>query len=335
MIRAGIVGLGWWGQNLVRSMREQADVLRFTVAHTRRAEPAAAFCREHDLRWVGDLDALLGDASLDAVVFATPHSGHAAQVIRAAAAGKHVFVEKPFTLSVADAAAAIAATERAGVVLAVGFNRRFHPSMGRLRAAVREGRLGTIVTVISEQSALHGLNLAADAWRAVPDETPAGAMTQVGVHQIDGMIDLLGRIRAVSAIVTRRAAPHGDDTTTLSLQFDSGATGLLFCSVAATPHYRMAVYGTRGLAEVLGHQMPMFRLTPAADPGALHAGPPEVVETTGFNMLTAELTEFGRCAAERRPFSTPLSEILHGVEVFEAVQRAAQTGETVRVGSGG
>lgn len=333
MIRAAIVGLGWWGKNLVNAARAHPDLMRFTAAHTRHAEPAAAFCAEHGLRWVGAYDALLADASIDAVVLATPHSAHASQVIRAASAGKSVFVEKPFTLTVAEAHAAIDAADRAGVTLAVGFNRRFHPSMGRLRQAVREGRLGAIVTVLSEQSALHGLHLTEDAWRSDPGETPAGAMTQVGVHQIDGMIDLLGPIREVTCLTAQRAAVFGgEDTTALLLSFASGATGLLSCSVVATPNYRMAVYGTQGLAEVLGHQMGMFRLTPSADPGQLATAPPQMVETPPFNMLAAELAEFARCVADRRPFPTPLSEILHGVEVFEATLRSAATHAAVRVG---
>jgi predicted dehydrogenase len=231
MIRAAIVGLGWWGRNLVNAVRGHHQVIRFVAAHTRHAEPVAGFCREHDLRWVGDFDEMLADPTLDAVVLATPHSAHAAQVVRAVGAGKSVFVEKPFTLNVADARAAIEASEQAGVVLAVGFNRRFHPSMVRLRNVLREGRLGTVVTVLSEQSALHGLHLTADAWRARPDETPAGAMTQVGVHQIDGMIDLVGPIREVTCLTAHRAAPFGgDDTTALLLSFANGASGLLSCS---------------------------------------------------------------------------------------------------------
>lgn len=331
MIRAAIVGLGWWGRNLVKAVREHGDLIRFTAAHTRNPAPVADFCRERGLRWVGDLGAILADPAIDAVVFATPHSAHAQQVLRAAAAGKSVFVEKPFTLSVADAAAAIEAAEHAGIVLAVGFNRRFHPSMGQLRHAVRE-RLGTIVSITAEQTALHGLALTSDAWRADPDESPAGAMTAIGVHLVDGMIDLLGRIREVTALTARRAAPHGgDDTTSVLLSFASGATGHLFCSVTATPNYRVAVYGTQGLGEVLSHAMHTFRLTPSADPGQLSAATPEVTETRGFNMLAAELTEFARCVAEHRPFPTPLSDILHGVQVFEAIAQSAATHRTVQV----
>jgi predicted dehydrogenase len=332
MIRAAIVGLGWWGKNLVNAVRDQGDLIRFTTAHTRNAAPVADFCREHGLRWAADLDAVLGDPAIDAVVFATPHSAHTEQVLRAAAAGKAVFMEKPFTLSVAEAVAAIEAAERAGIVLAVGFNRRFHPSMGHLRRAVREQLLGTVVTVTAEQTALWGLQLTADAWRAQASEAPAGAMTAIGVHLVDGMIDLLGRIQEVTALTARRAAPHGDgDTTSVLLSFASGATGHLFCSITAAPNYRMAVYGTQGLGEVLGHPMSTFRLTPAPDPGQLSGAPPEVIETPGFNMLTAELLEFARCVTEHRPFPTPLSDILHGVEVFEAIVQSAATHRTVRV----
>jgi predicted dehydrogenase len=330
MIRAAIVGLGWWGQNLVNSV-SGSEAIRFTVAHTRTQASAAGFCLEAELRWVGSLDEVLSDDAIDAVVFATPHTQHPEQVIQASGAGKHVFVEKPFSLSVADGLHARAAADAAGVVLAVGFNRRFHPSMVLLRQAVRSGRLGTLVTISAEQTALHGISMATDAWRARPEEAPAGAMTAIGVHLVDGMIDLFGPIRSIYAQVARRAAPLADDTTDILLRFANGASGHIFCSTAATPHYRMAVYGTEGFAEILGHPMTTFRLVPARG-GATHgAGVSEVTETAGFNMLTAELEAFAGCITARRPFVTPLDEIMHGVSVFEAVAESAARGQAVAV----
>ncbi len=330
MIRAAILGLGWWGQNLVNSVRS-SQTIRFTTAHTRNQDPAAAFCRERGLRWVADFETILRDPEIDAVVLATPHSLHVEQITRAAAAGKHVFVEKPFALSVADATAALDAAAKAGIVLGVGFNRRFHPSMGLLRGAVREKRLGTIVTISAEQTALHGLALTEDAWRAQPDESPGGAMTAIGVHLVDGMIDLLGPVRDVFCRVGRRAATYADDTTDILLGFENGASGHIFCSVAATPNYRMAVYGTGGFAEILGHPMAIFRLIPAIAGEHRTTAPPEVTETPGFNMLTAELEAFAASVAVGTPFPTPLSEILHGVEVFEAILRSAATGAVAKV----
>jgi predicted dehydrogenase len=329
MIRAAIVGLGWWGQNLVNSVRG-SDAIHFTTAHTRTQATVAAFCSDAGLRWAGSLDAILDARDIDAVVFATPHTQHAEQVIRAARAGKHVFVEKPFSLSLAAATRARKAADTAGIVLAVGFNRRFHPSMGLLRGAIASGRLGTLVTINAEMTALHGITMAPEAWRARPDEAPAGAMTAIGVHLIDGMIDLFGPIRQVYAEVARRAAPLADDTTDILLRFENGASGHIFCSTAATPHYRMAVYGTEGFAEVLGHPMTTFRLVPAG--GGVHgAGEAEVTETTGFNMLTAELEAFAASIVTGRPFPTPLDQIMHGVAVFEAVAASAARGEKVAV----
>ena len=331
MIRAAIVGLGWWGQNLVNSVRN-SEAIRFTTAHTRTQATTASFCTEAGLQWVPSLDAILADKTIDAVVFATPHTQHTDQVVRAAAAGKHVFVEKPFSLSVTDGQRARQAAASAGIVLAVGFNRRFHPSMQRLRDAIRSGRLGTLVTISAEQTALHGISMAADAWRVRPDEAPAGAMTAIGVHLVDGMIDLFGPIQSVYAQVARRAAPLADDTTDILLRFANGASGHIFCSTAATPHYRMAVYGTAGFAEILGHPMATFRLVPAGI-GAVHGGgPPEVTETPGFNMLTAELEAFATSIASGQEFPTPMDQIMHGVAVFEAVATSAACGEAVTVG---
>jgi predicted dehydrogenase len=328
MIRAAIVGLGRWGKNLVNGAAE-SQALRFTTANTRTRQTAEAFCRERSLRWTSDLDEVLRDPAIDAVVFATPHSQHPEQVRRAAAAGKHVFVEKPFAMGLADADQMLEAAAKAGIVLAVGFNRRFHPSMVRLRDTVRAGRLGSIVTISAEQTALHGLDQPATAWRAQPEESPGGAMTAIGVHLVDGMIDLLGPIESVFAQVSRRGGGVADDTTDVLLTFENGASGHIFCSTVATPHYRMAIYGTDGLAEILGHQMAAFRFT-ASHEGT--AADPETVETGGFNMLTAELESFAASIESNRPFPTPLPDIRHGVAVFEAILRSVASGRPAGVG---
>lgn len=332
MIRAAIVGLGWWGQNLVNSVRD-SEAIRFTLAHTRHRETAEPFCAKAGLRWVGSLDAVLDDPEIDAVVFATPHTQHTDQVIKSASAGKHVFIEKPFSLSVSDAQRALEAAEKAGIVLGVGFNRRFHPSMARLREVVRAGRLGVPVTISGEQTALHGLSLTQDGWRAQAHESPVGAMTAIGVHLVDGMIDLMGRVSSVFASVARRAAPHSDDTTDILLRFANGASGHIFCSTAATPNYRLAVYGTGGFAEILGHPMTTFRLVPTGGADRLGTGTPEVTETPAFNMLTAELQAFATAITSHLPFPTPLGDILHGVEVFEAIARSVSEGRMISLTS--
>jgi predicted dehydrogenase len=155
-------------------------------------------------------------------------------------------------------------------------------------------------------------------------------MTAIGVHLVDGMIDLMGRVREVRAVVTRRASAHADDTTTLLLTFENRTTGQVFCSTVTPPNYRFAVYGSGGFAEVLGFSLQTFRRVQAI-PHEQASGAPEVVDTPGFNMLTAELEAFAASVAKGTPFPTPLADILHGVEVFEAVLRSAASGAVERV----
>src|SRR5947209_16761032 len=194
MIRAAIVGLGRWGRTLVGAVQGQSAAIRFTAGHTRTRSKAEAFCAEHGIALRDSLDAILADPAIDAVVFATPHSEHGAQVEEAAAAGKHVFMEKPFTLDRKSAARALDAVARAGVVLGVAYPRRFHPGMKELKTRIDDGRLGTVAHCHGEQNAPAGLFMDPRSWRADPKEAPAGAMTASGVHNLDAMIHLFGPI---------------------------------------------------------------------------------------------------------------------------------------------
>src|SRR5258707_492101 len=231
MIRAAIVGLGRWGRSLVASVQGKSKDLRFVLAHTRTRATAEDFCRSQELALVDSYDQLLADPNVDAVVLATPHSLHEDQIKRAAAAGKHIHVEKPITLDYPTAKSAVEATRRAGVMLAVGFCRRFHPSIGGVRQRLRDGRLGNLVCMVGQHTTSSSTFIPAGNWRADPDEAPAGAMTAVGLHSLDHMIEFAGRVRDVQCITARHGSGQADDTTILLLRFESGVTGTLFCSV--------------------------------------------------------------------------------------------------------
>ena len=331
MLRAAIVGLGWWGRNLVGAVQGKTGDIGFTVGCTRSPDKAAQFCREHSIRLVDDYAAILADSEVDAVVIATPPSEHGRQARLAADAGKHVFVEKPFTLTARSANEVLATAAAKGVVVAAGFNRRFHPSMTELRTRIRDGRLGIIEGCLFEHTAPGGANIRPDEWRADQGETPAGAMTGIGIHIVDGLIDLFGPIREVHCIVTRRVAPLVDDTTAVLVKHRNGVSGVFFCSFVTVPSYRLAVYGSKGFAEIARPTQDEFRFAPLPDPneGHLAASDVEVIVTPGFDTLQAELREFAAAIRERRPYPIPADEILHGVEVFEAIAASARSGQPV------
>lgn len=334
MLRAAIVGLGRWGKSLVRAVEGNEDEIRFVAATTRTPASAEAFCRERGLPLRGSLDDILADPDIDAVVLATPHSQHESQVIATAQAGKHVFVEKPITLDRASADRAVAATRRAGVMLAVGFCRRFHPSLGDVREYLQNGRLGDLVSIVGQQTSGTSAFMPAENWRVDPRESPAGAMTAVGVHLLDHMIELAGRVSEVHCISSRRHGGPDEDTTSVMLRFVSGVTGMIFCSTATTAHYNFAVYGTRGLAEITRTNLQSFRFVPAPDgppEGHVTAPPAEVREHPGFHMLNAELVAFARCIREGTPYPVAIDEVLHGVSVFDAIVESARSGRIVPV----
>jgi predicted dehydrogenase len=334
MVRAAIVGLGRWGRSLVSAVQAKSPDIRFVLAHSRTRASAEEFCRQHDLIWVENYEQVLAERGVDAVVLATPHSQHERQIIAAAAAGKHIHVEKPITLTRASADAAVAAAQDARVVLAVGFCRRFHPSVAELRRRLRSGQLGPVVAMVAQHTTSTGQFVPPDNWRASPREAPGGAFTAVGVHSLDHMIEFGGRIRDVRCVTGRYIAGPSDDTTTIMLTFGSGATGLIFCSVATATNFSFSLYGTKALAEISGPNLQTFRFVPGstqAPTGPVTAPPGEAVEHTGFDMLHAELTEFARSIREQRAYPVPLADVLHGMSVFDAIVRSAHSNSIEKV----
>lgn len=326
MLNAAIVGLGWWGKVLVKSVQGKSERIRFVAGATRTPGKADAFAAEVGIALRPSLADLLADPAVDAVVLATPHKDHEAQVIAAARAGKHVFVEKPFTMTLAGAQAAVKAVDEAGVVLGLGHNRRFHPNMRRLREMVRGGGLGIILHVETTLTGPNGLFLPKDSWRVDPEQSPAGGMAGLGIHLVDGMIDLFGPIEAVICQSVNRAAPSGmQDTTSVLLRFESGQTGMLTALNSTANTYRFAVYGSKGVAEIRGTGLDEMIVTPAPDaPLSGHATPkpPEVFRETGVDTANLELEAFARAVAGDAPFPIPRADILHGVAVFETIARA-------------
>ena len=334
MLRAAIIGPGWWGKTLVTAVQGKSDAITFVAAATRTPAKVEEFCRQHGLKLLADYEAALADPDIDAVVLATPHSQHGDQVRCAAAAGKHVFCEKPFTLTADDARRAVDAATKVGIVLAVGFNRRFHPSLQEMKRRVRDGAFGAVETCIGEQTAGAGATIQPGYWRADPSETPAGAMAGIGIHTVDTMIHLFGRITEAHCITARRAAPHVDDTTTVLVKFAEGIAGTFFCSLTTVPNYRFAVYGSKAFAEILKPNLDEFRFAPVPDPklGHLASMQPEVKQTSGFDTLFSELTTFAACIRDKKIYPVPLDEVVHGVEVFEAIAQSSKDGKPVKVG---
>lgn len=324
MINAAIVGLGRWGQIMVNSVQGKSESIQFTAGVTRTVSKVVSYAEEKGFALGDDYAAVLADPAIDAVVLATPHTQHAEQIEQAAAAGKHVFVEKPFTLTAASAAQAVRAAEEAKIVLSLGHNRRFMPSWTELKTRIDNGSLGTILHAETNFSGNGGLTYQPGGWRADRKESPAGGMGGMGIHQVDTLIGLFGRIVEVHCLSIRRAVSIDvDDTTSMLFRFENGMTGYLGTFAATVHTQTVRVFGSKGSAEI--RQERNFEFRPIE-------GEAEAIDFGPFDKERAELEAFAAAVTDGAPYPLPAAEAIHGIEVFEAVIKSAETGATVSVG---
>jgi predicted dehydrogenase len=319
MIRCAIAGLGRWGRALVEAARVSSR-LKITRAVETDLERVRPFCEERGIALTGSFDAILADPAVDAILLATPHSLHRAQVIAAAVARKQVFCEKPLALRRADAREMFEACRTAKVVLAVGHNRRFWPSMRALREIAASGELGTILHIEGHNSNENS-NAVLGGWRLSPEESPGGGLTGAGLHVLDGFTSLVGPARRIYARFNpREAGPPQLDTAMLAIDFENGVTGTL-ATVRATPFYwRVHVFGTKGSAEVLDEVTLVLRKAGTA---------PDQIRYPAADSLAAEFDAFADAVEGRHPFPVPEADVLATLSAFEAALRSMQSGQPV------
>jgi predicted dehydrogenase len=325
MLNAAIVGLGRWGQRLVDAVSTPpGSGIRFTHAVARTPANATSFCSRHGLALSHDYESILRNGEIGAVVLATPHSQHADQVIRAARAGKSVFVEKPFTLDVDSALAAADACRKAGIVLALGHNRRFLPAVGEMKRVLQSGALGEILHAEGAFSGSFGLAYPPGVWRATQEESPAGGMTAMGIHIIDAFIHLVGRVSSVRCESHRKVLSVDlDDTTSALVRFESGATGYLSTLTATGRIVRVQVFGTRGWLHLLDHHI----LERCDIDGRVTR-----TEFAPVDIERLELEAFAEAVAGKTSYPVTPDQAVHGIAVMQAaIHSAARDGERVGI----
>jgi predicted dehydrogenase len=324
MLRAAIYGLGRWGNRLLESVRE-SDKIRITTGISRDPSRHADLAQRTGIRIVKSYASVLKNPEIDAVVLATPHSQHCAQVVQAAAAGKHVFVEKPFTLTRKTAERAVDACREAGVTLALGFNRRFSPAFVEMVRRIEAGEIGDVVHVEGQNSGPTGHSLKTGNWRATRKEAPGGGMTARGIHALDCMIRIAGPVTRVYARSQKRALPADidmDDTTALLLDFQRGATGSVTAVFVTGDYWRLAAFGTNGWLEIRSD-------TELVSRGL--SGAPERTPFETIDRERAELEAFADAVAARQPFLVPPQEMVNGIAVLESIERSSARGRPIEI----
>jgi len=321
-VRLGVVGLGWFGGVLVESARSSgvADVV---ACYARTEETRAAFAEKHGCRAVGDLAEMLADPGIDGLLIATPHSTHADIAVRTVEAGKHVFVEKPLALTVADTKRVAEAASRADVVVQVGHNRRRQPANRRIKAMIDAGELGTVLQLDGMHTAAGGHKPDLPAWRKDPAECPFGGMTALGVHTVDTFHYFMGPAKRVTLFSTRI---HGfndlDEATTVLVEYESGQVASINTTYFAPPVVGLAVFGSDAAAWNEEDGKRLFTQA-RSDPTRSE----QEVET--LDTLVDEIAEFARCIRGEGVPETGVAEAIEVAAVLEAIGRSIESGSSV------
>ena len=326
-----MIGLGWWGKKMTAVLQRAKDEIEIVCA----AEPNAAgaeFAAANGFKhYASDKDAMK-HPGVEAVILATPHSLHAGQIERAAAAGLHIFCEKPLALTRKGAEAAVNACKSRNLVLGMGHERRWEPPVAEMLAKARTGQLGRIQQVEGNFSHDKFTTLDASNWRLNAAEAPAGGMTATGIHLTDLATALLGPARdlRVSCEQLSSSIPQGD-TMSAHIRFKGGGTAYVSASLAMPFISRFAVFGSKGWIEIRDKahvEAPAGWVVTSAIAG----GPITVTEVPPAEPVKDNLVAFASAVQGQAPYPISGGDMISNIAILEAIiASAAHDGAIVAV----
>jgi predicted dehydrogenase len=248
-VRVGCLGMGWWS-DVLADAATRSGALRIVSCYTRSDPKKEAFAAKYGCRPAPSYEAMLADPEVEAVINTTPNNVHLETTQAAARAGKHVFLDKPIANTVADGRALTDACRAAGVVLALGYQRRRESHFRWIRSQIDGGVFGTLVNAEANISRDRLGKIDLSSWRYTAAGMPGGVMLQIGIHYTDVLEYLMGPIVAVSGRVAQLVLPGDNpDVASLILEHESGALSTVNASYAsASEYYLLNVYGKQATA---------------------------------------------------------------------------------------
>jgi predicted dehydrogenase len=321
-VKVAMIGLGWWGRKMTAVLKTAADDIEIVCA----AEPdpaGAEFAAANGLKhYASDRDAMR-QPGVEAVILATPHSLHAEQIERAAAAGLHIFCEKPLALTREGAEAAVKACKAKSLVLGMGHERRWEPPVAEMLAAARSGRLGRLLQIEANFSHDKFLALAAGNWRLDAAEAPAGGMTATGIHLTDLSTALLGPARDVRVSCENLGSdfPQGD-TMSAHIRFKSGGTAYVSATLVTPFVSRFAVFGTKGWIDIRDKahvEAPAGWVVTSATNGSAIS----VAEVPPAEPVRDNLVAFAHAIRGVAPYPITGDDLVNNISILEAIIASA------------
>ena len=248
-MKVASIGLGWWSDVLADAI-QRSGKLKIAACFSRTEGKRNAFAKKYGCKAVSSYEEILNDKSIEGIINTTPNSVHLETTAAAARAGKHVFLDKPIANTVADGRAITEVCRKAGVALAVGYQRRRESQFRWIRKQIDAGVFGRLVNAESNISRDRAGKIDLGSWRYQASGMPGGVMLQIGIHYSDVLEYLVGPVTAVSARLAQLVLPGDNpDVASLVLEHENGALSTLNASYAsAAEHYVMNIYGKEASA---------------------------------------------------------------------------------------
>lgn len=330
-VNIALVGMGWWGQKMLAVLQAAPEDIRVVRAVEPNMDAVRDLCASKGIALSADYADALNDPAVEAVVLATPHSMHTAQIAQAVAAGKHIFCEKPLALTKAEAETSVALCRDAGLVLGMGHERRWEPPVAEMLAMADAGTLGRIHQIEANFSHDKFLSLDRNNWRLKADQAPAGGMTATGIHLLDLSVRLLGAADSVLCICEQLSSdlPQGD-TVAAFVKFKGGGTSYVSASLANPFMSRFTVYGSKGWIDIRDKahvEAPDGWIVTSA----MARGPIITREIGKAEPVKDNLVGFARAVRGGPSYPVTAEHLVNNIALLEAVFKSALSGriETV------
>lgn len=318
-----LIGMGWWGQKMLAVLQGAPADVRVVRAVEPNIDTVKAKCVESGVPLTASYADALNDPAVEAVVLATPHSLHEAQIEQAVAARKHIFCEKPLALTRAGAVKAVGLCRDAGLVLGMGHERRWEPPIAAMLAKADAGHLGRIHQIEANFSHDKFLALDRNNWRLKADQAPAGGMTATGIHLLDLSVRLLGPAESVLCICEQLSSdlPQGD-TVSAYVKYRGGGTSYVSASLANPFVSRFAVFGSKGWIDVRDKahvEAPAGWIITSAMAG----GPITTAEVPPAEPVKDNLVSFARAVRGTEAYPITGAQLVDTIALLEAVFASA------------
>ncbi|MDB5666120.1 Gfo/Idh/MocA family oxidoreductase [Cypionkella sp.] len=322
-----LIGMGWWGKKMLAVLAAAPGDIRVARAVEPNVGSVRDLCAEKGIPLSAEYADALNDPAVEAVVLATPHSMHEAQIAAAVAAGKHVFCEKPLALTKAGAEKAVGLCRDAGLVLGMGHERRWEPPIADMLAKADAGVLGRLHQIEANFSHDKFLALDRDNWRLKADQAPAGGMTATGIHLLDLSVRLMGAAESVLCICEQLSSdlPNGD-TVAAFVKFRGGGTSYVSASLANPFISRFAVYGSKGWIDIRDKahvESPDGLIVTSA----MQGGPITTVEIPPAEPVKDNLVCFARAVRGTESYPITAAHLVDNIALLEAVFASALSGK--------